>query len=77
MENKNIINEININGGNIDSLKLTLELSKKYDDPHLVRRSLSMDKHIWSIRERLYWIIKEFRQDKQKAKTRRSNDCIN
>ncbi|MDC0864330.1 AAA family ATPase [Rickettsiaceae bacterium] len=71
IENKNIINEINMFGGNIDKLKLTLELSREYDDPHLARRSLAMDKHIWSIREKYHLLdqLKEFKEEKQSAKT--------
>jgi len=71
IENKNIITEINMFGGNIDKLKLTLELSHKYDDLHLARRSLAMDKHIWSIREKYHLLdqLKEFKEEKQSAKT--------
>ena len=71
IENKPILNEISMLGGHIDKLKLTLELSNKYDDPHRIRRSLTMDKHIWSLREKYYLLdqLKEFKADKQKAST--------
>jgi hypothetical protein len=71
IENKPILNEISMLGGNIDKLKLTLELSNKYNDPHRARRSLTMDKHIWSLREKYYLLdqLKEFKVDKQSAST--------
>ena len=71
MENKNIINEINMFGGRVNKLKLALELSHKYDDPHDVRRQLAMDKHIWGLREKYHILnqIKDLKEAKQAAKT--------
>ena len=71
ISNKNIIQDINLHGGNVNDLNLTLELSYKYNDPHLARRSWSMDKHIWSLREKhhLLYQIKEFQDAKDKART--------
>ena len=71
ISNKNIISDINLHGGNVNDLNLTLELNRKYNDPHLARRSWSMDKHIWSLREKhhLLYQIKEFQEAKNKANT--------